>query len=80
MQAWSGGQYKHVIGRPIFNNENEEDPNISLAFLFSPPAPKDTINRSHAGGDAIGNTISLKQQVLFALLVSVVYHLFKFFY
>ncbi|MCD7459869.1 hypothetical protein HAX54_042156 [Datura stramonium] len=35
LQRWSGGQYKHVIGRPVFQGQREDC--ISLALLISPP-------------------------------------------
>lgn len=72
LQAWSGGHYKHVIGRPIFSSEvEEESSNVSMAFLYSPPT------KSHLGEeDDQENTISLKQQALFALLLLVFYQFY----
>ncbi|GMN37143.1 hypothetical protein TIFTF001_006566 [Ficus carica] len=49
MQTWSGGQYKHVIGRPIFKEEKEDC--ISMAFLYSPPSI--TRSSSRAGKSTI---------------------------
>ncbi|XP_068334307.1 1-aminocyclopropane-1-carboxylate oxidase [Pyrus communis] len=64
IQAWSGSQYKHVIGRPIFKGEEEF---ISMAFLYSPPS---FITNSQSSKE---NTISLGQQVIVAILLTLVY-------
>ncbi|KAK4427941.1 hypothetical protein Salat_1563100 [Sesamum alatum] len=34
LQSWSGGQYKHVIGRAVLRGDDENC--ISMGFLFSP--------------------------------------------
>lgn len=74
LQAWSAGLYKHVIGRPIFNNEvEEENSSVSMAFLYSPPT------KSYLGGeDEQENTLSLKQQAFFALLILVFYQFYSY--
>lgn len=63
-----------MIGRPIFNNEvEEENSNVSMAFLYSPPT------KSYLGGeDEQENTISLKQQAFFALLILVFYQFYSY--
>uniref|UniRef100_A0A164XBA1 Non-haem dioxygenase N-terminal domain-containing protein n=1 Tax=Daucus carota subsp. sativus TaxID=79200 RepID=A0A164XBA1_DAUCS len=71
LQAWSGGNYKHVIGRPIFSSEVERNSDVSMAFLYSPPTES-----FPAEEDEQGKAISLKQQALFALLLMVFYHFF----
>ncbi|KAK6912002.1 Non-hem dioxygenase N-terminal domain, partial [Dillenia turbinata] len=74
IQTWSGGHFKHVIGRPIFKGEDEDK--ISLAFLYSPPS---IINNS----DEITKekTISLGLQFILAILLTLAYqfliHMFK---
>lgn len=72
-QAWSGGKYKHVIGRPIFKGGGEEEC-ISMAFLYSPP----NINNSFKTSEGI-KTISLGQQALVAILLTLVYHFWVYF-
>nr|GMC70933.1 flavonol synthase/flavanone 3-hydroxylase [Ipomoea batatas]GMC76072.1 flavonol synthase/flavanone 3-hydroxylase [Ipomoea batatas] len=38
LQAWSGGRYKHVIGRAMFEEgEEEKEERISMAILYFPP-------------------------------------------
>ncbi|XVF74514.1 hypothetical protein PTKIN_Ptkin13bG0116400 [Pterospermum kingtungense] len=67
-QAISGGQFKHVIGRPIYKGENENEDYISMAFLYSPPS----IITSTIGKVDIekGKTISLSQQAIAAILLT----------
>ncbi|KAF8388915.1 hypothetical protein HHK36_025596 [Tetracentron sinense] len=72
IQAWSGGQYKHVIGRPIYKVEDEES--ISLAFLYSPPS----ITKNFKGNRE--KTISLGQQVMLAIFFTLVYHFIVYIY
>lgn len=74
MQAWSGGQYKHVIGRPIFKGENHKD-GISMAFLYSPPTifkSSNVIKRE--------KTISLGHQAILAILLSLAYYFLVYIY
>lgn len=66
----SGGQYKHVLGRPIFKGEQEDT--ISMAFLYSPP--------SFTSKSEMGKTISLGQQVIVAIVLSVLYHFLVYFF
>ncbi|OVA20231.1 Non-heme dioxygenase N-terminal domain [Macleaya cordata] len=68
IQAWSGGQYKHVNGKPIFKAEAEN--NISMAFLYSPP----TIITSENFKGTEMKTISLRQQFILAIFFTLVYH------
>lgn len=72
LQTFSGGEYKHVIGRPIFKGEKEET--ISMAFLYSTQTTKDNFQTSR------GRTISLGQQAILALILPLVYHVINFFY
>ncbi|GFQ05663.1 hypothetical protein PHJA_002710400 [Phtheirospermum japonicum] len=72
LQAWSGGQYKHVIGRPVFKGKDERC--ISMGFLFSPPNLKNSIK------DDKVVTISLNQQIIFALLITIIYQVLIFIY
>ncbi|XVF86690.1 hypothetical protein PTKIN_Ptkin18bG0062500 [Pterospermum kingtungense] len=76
-QATSGGQLKHVIGRPIYNGDKED--HISMAFLYSTPTP--SISSSSRQVDLEkGKIISLSQQAIAALLLTLVYHLFLYVY
>ncbi|KAK7381686.1 hypothetical protein VNO80_00232 [Phaseolus coccineus] len=68
IQILSGGQYKNVIGRPIFKAEKEES--ISMAFLCSAQNKKK--NNFESNRD---KTISLSQQAILALILPLVYHL-----
>ncbi|KAK9149333.1 hypothetical protein Scep_008090 [Stephania cephalantha] len=72
LQAWSGGQYRNVIGRPIFKVE-DQDP-LSMSFLYSPSL----IRHSCKGNKE--KTISLRQQVILALLLTLIYHTLVSFY
>ncbi|EXB74573.1 hypothetical protein L484_026270 [Morus notabilis] len=73
IQTWSGGLYKHVIGRPIFKDDKEDC--ISMAFLYSPPSitskPKPT---------TMDKTISLNQQVILAIALTLVYQFLVYIY
>ncbi|KAK6264131.1 hypothetical protein SCA6_019565 [Theobroma cacao] len=68
-QALSGGQFKHVIGRPIYKGEKEDY--ISMAFLYSPPPP----SISSRIDQEKGKTISLSQQAMAAILLTLVYRI-----
>ncbi|XVE88822.1 hypothetical protein DITRI_Ditri19aG0099300 [Diplodiscus trichospermus] len=74
-QASSGGQFKHVIGRPIYKGEKEDY--ISMAFLYAPPTP--TITTSRVDPEK-GKTISLSQQAIAAILLTLVYHILVYVY
>lgn len=67
LQISSGGHYKHVIGRPIFKGEKED--NVSMAFLYSPQNTK-----NNAQSD-MGRTISLSQQAILAIILTLMYHI-----
>ncbi|XP_008228432.1 PREDICTED: 1-aminocyclopropane-1-carboxylate oxidase 3 [Prunus mume] len=71
IQAWSGGQYKHVIGRPIFKGEEDC---ISMAFLYSPPT---FISNSQSNKE---KTISLGEQAIMAIFLTLVYQFLVYFY
>ncbi|KAL5729031.1 non-hem dioxygenase in morphine synthesis N-terminal [Ranunculus cassubicifolius] len=66
VQAWNGGRYKNVISRPILKVEDEKP--ISMAFMYSPPSTTQKLNT--------GKTISLKQQLVFAIFLTLAYHLY----
>ena len=80
-QALSGGHYKHVIGRPIYQDEKEDS--ISMAFLCSPPSSTttttttttNTTSHSRTNKD---KTISLGQQALAALILTLIYQFFVY--
>lgn len=65
IQAWSGGQYRHVIGRPIYTSKYEDC--VSMAFLYSPP-PISVIQFHQEKKDKI---ITLREQALFALFFTI---------
>lgn len=72
-QAWSGGQYKQVLGRPIFKGDDED--NISMAFLYSPPNTIICCSKTTKG-----KALSLGQQAILAIILTLVYHLLVYFY
>ncbi|KAF4362151.1 S-norcoclaurine synthase 1 [Cannabis sativa] len=74
LQTWSGGQYKHVIGRPIFKEEKEDY--ISMAFLYSPP----TITSNLRSTTVDEKTISLNQQLIVAIALTIVYQILAYIY
>lgn len=71
-QILSDGQCKQVIGRPIFKGEKKES--ISMAFLYS------TQNTNNNFQTSSGRTVSLAQQVILALMLTLLYHVMIFFY
>ncbi|KAJ6377133.1 hypothetical protein OIU76_026161 [Salix suchowensis] len=73
-QAWSGGLYKHVLGRAVFKGEDEDS--ISMAFLYSSP-PNATICCPKTRK---GKTLSLGQQAILAIISTLVYHVLVYFY
>ncbi|KAF5466532.1 hypothetical protein F2P56_016450 [Juglans regia] len=82
IQALSGGHYKHVIGRPIF--KDEKDDCISMAFLCSPPptaaaAAAASVVTTSCSKTKREKTISLSQQALVALFLTLVYQFFVYF-
>ena len=78
-QAWSGGQYKHVIGRPIFKGENHKDYKdcISMAFLYSPPTISSKSSNVIIKSE---KTISLGHQAILAILLSLAYYFLVYIY
>ncbi|MED6144423.1 hypothetical protein PIB30_015639 [Stylosanthes scabra] len=70
-QTMSDGHYKHVIGRPIFRGKNEDS--ISMAFLYHPT--HDNKNDIQTNG---GRTISLAQQAILAIILTLIYHVLIF--
>ncbi|XP_020228412.1 probable flavonol synthase 4 [Cajanus cajan] len=73
-QILSGGQYKQVIGRPIFKGDKEES--ISMAFLYS----TQNTNKYNFQTSMGTRTISLAHQLILALILTLVYHLIIFAY
>ncbi|CAK9174557.1 unnamed protein product [Ilex paraguariensis] len=67
LQVWSCGQYKHVMGMPIFKDEDEDC--LSMAFLYSPPKVANCVEKNK------GKAISLGQQAIMAILLTLFYHL-----
>nr|GMC77502.1 flavonol synthase/flavanone 3-hydroxylase [Ipomoea batatas] len=69
LQAWSGGRYKHVIGRAMFEEgEEEKEDRISMAILYSPPEIK--IEKE--------KTISFAQQIIIAIFFIIIYQFLSF--
>ncbi|KAK9229011.1 hypothetical protein WN944_021968 [Citrus x changshan-huyou] len=80
IQAFGGGQLKHVIGRPIFKTDQKEDC-ISMAVLYSPPSI--TSSSSSSSITYIpekGKTISLGQQFMIAIFLTLLYHFLVYVY
>ena len=82
-QALSGGHYKHVIGRPIYQDEKEDS--ISMAFLCSPPSSTTTTTTTTTTTSTTSHsrtnkdkTISLGQQALAALILTLIYQFFVY--
>ncbi|KAJ6947431.1 flavonol synthase/flavanone 3-hydroxylase-like [Populus alba x Populus x berolinensis] len=73
-QVWSGGQYKHVFGWPIFKGEDEDS--ISMAFLYSPPSSNSSSSKTSKGK----KTVSLGQQAILAIILTLVCHFLVYFY
>ncbi|PPS05647.1 hypothetical protein GOBAR_AA14999 [Gossypium barbadense] len=72
-QALSGGQLKHVMGRPIYRGEKEEF--MSMAFLYSP-----STTNSRLVDPQKPNTISLSQQAIAAILFTLLYQILVYVY
>ncbi|XP_068639007.1 jasmonate-induced oxygenase 4-like [Aristolochia californica] len=73
MQVWTDGLFKHAVGRPIFHLEDEDDP-ISMAFIYTPT----TVTEDHDSSSTENGhkTVSVRQQVMVAICLTLVYHLF----
>uniref|UniRef100_A0A9I9D493 Non-haem dioxygenase N-terminal domain-containing protein n=1 Tax=Cucumis melo TaxID=3656 RepID=A0A9I9D493_CUCME len=84
IQGWSGGQYKHVIGRPIYKDHNKEEQSgsnnnnngISMAFLFSPTSSSSSSSSNALKSPNEIRTLSLAHQALFALFLTLLYNFF----
>ncbi|GMH17687.1 hypothetical protein Nepgr_019528 [Nepenthes gracilis] len=76
IQAWSGGQHKQVIGRPIYPGKGEDC--ISMAFLYSPPPPPPPITGSSQVNKE--KIISLPQQAVFAVFLILACQLLLYMY
>ncbi|KAL6996425.1 hypothetical protein U1Q18_006554 [Sarracenia purpurea var. burkii] len=74
-QTWSGERYKQVIGKPIFKGKVEEEC-ISMAFLCS----ISPTNISHSFKTNQGKTISIAQQAIIAILLTLLYHILVYVY
>ncbi|XP_061358366.1 1-aminocyclopropane-1-carboxylate oxidase 4 [Gastrolobium bilobum] len=72
IQILSVGHYKHVTGRPIFKSEKED--NISMAFLYSTQNTKNNFQTNR------GRTISIVQQAIFAIILTLMYHVLIYVY
>ncbi|CAN4086869.1 unnamed protein product [Withania somnifera] len=73
LQRWSGGQYKHVIGRPVFQGQTEDC--ISVALLISPPKISDDSTKHEKE-----NTISIGQQIIIAVAFILIYNFLIYIY
>ncbi|XP_021749685.1 1-aminocyclopropane-1-carboxylate oxidase-like [Chenopodium quinoa] len=78
LQAWSGGRYKQVIGRPIYTFQNKDC--ISLAFFCSPPNLNTKIANEFNHQEKKERIISLRQQALFAIVFTIACQLLINFY
>ncbi|XP_074287598.1 putative flavonol synthase 4 [Silene latifolia] len=67
IQAWSAGRYKHVIGKPIYTTKNKDS--ISMAFHFS--SQRDSTINKHRQQLENPRIISLRDQALFALFLTI---------
>ncbi|KAF5739175.1 hypothetical protein HS088_TW12G00376 [Tripterygium wilfordii] len=74
IQTVSGGQYKHVIGRPLFKDEEEDC--ISMAFLYSPTVTNNYSCRSTEEG----KTISVAKQAIAAIIFTLIYQFLVYIY
>lgn len=78
-QILSGGQYKHVVGRPVFK-EGEED-RISMAFLYGPPSVhRMRTMRAVSSDEHQGNVISITHQLMVAIILTLFYQLSMYIY
>ncbi|KAL4308394.1 hypothetical protein GQ457_01G039600 [Hibiscus cannabinus] len=77
IQALSGGELKHVIGRPIYKGEKEEM--ISMAMLYSASTTENRRAESKSEKEK-EKTISLTQQAIAAIVLTLVYHVLLFVY
>ncbi|CAN4089014.1 unnamed protein product [Withania somnifera] len=73
LQRWSGGQYKHVIGRPVFQGQKEDF--ISMALLISPPKINEDSTKHEKE-----KTISIGQQIIIALAFILIYNFIVYIY
>ncbi|KAJ8535907.1 hypothetical protein K7X08_034308 [Anisodus acutangulus] len=69
LQTWSGGQYKHVIGRAVFQGQTEDC--VSMASLIS--LPKITEDSTKHEKE---KTLSIGQQIIIAIAFVLIYNLF----
>ncbi|KAK4765583.1 hypothetical protein SAY86_026673 [Trapa natans] len=79
-QAMTEGQYKHVVGRPMYKSEGED--RISISFLYS-PSPPSVISPSQPDSNVLdggGDVISIGQQVVVALFLALLYQLLVYIY
>nr|XP_016492366.1 PREDICTED: gibberellin 2-beta-dioxygenase 2-like [Nicotiana tabacum] len=73
LQTWSGGQYKHVIGRPVFQGQTEDC--ISMALLFSPPKITEDSTKHEKE-----KTLSIGLQIIIAIAFTLIYHFLIYIY
>lgn len=78
MQAWSGGLYKSVSGKPAYSNNyhqgNGGDSAVSAEFFLSCSSAglaKDALNV-----DAGGKVFPLNLQIMVAICLVLIYHFF----
>lgn len=76
LQRWSGGQYKHVIGRPVYQGKTEDC--VSMALLISPPKVVEDNSTKHEHEQE--KTISIGQQIIIAIAFILIYNFFIYIY
>ncbi|XP_016492366.2 flavanone 3-dioxygenase 2 [Nicotiana tabacum] len=64
LQTWSGGQYKHVIGRPVFQGQTESPPKIT----------EDSTKHEKE------KTLSIGLQIIIAIAFTLIYHFLIYIY
>ncbi|KAI4381899.1 hypothetical protein MLD38_007921 [Melastoma candidum] len=64
-QALSGGQYRHVIGRPVFEGGSKDS--VSIGLLYLPP-------QLPLAKEKMASQITVGQQAMIAVVLTLVYH------
>lgn len=74
LQKWSGGQYKQVIGKPVYQGQTEDC--VSMALLIYPPK----VTEDDPSRPEKENTISIGQQIIIAIALILMYNFFIYIY
>ncbi|XP_047328973.1 jasmonate-induced oxygenase 1 [Impatiens glandulifera] len=71
LQTWSGGQYKHVMGRAIYNKtqDQEQSCHISMSFILYSRKPSNIVFNTDMKA-----ILSLSQQAAFAIIFTLLCH------